>query len=276
MRTHLLIIVLFVFSFPTFSQTSKDLIEKGASAIDNQDYEIAVDFYKKAAELGSSDACGVLAMLYYNGYVKGDRYNEPQRASIRDTEMAELWANRAGLHKNPNADNVLGLISYYNGDFDNAIEYIHYWKDEYIWTESKIALAVCFILKEDFKTAKLLTKQVYDKLKNENSKSNFYYCSCALLEYIEIQKHELYDDEVLKYMMEFGVFGEDGFEYCPLNEFITGWLQYSIISSEFDYKTIGKARAEAASEYDYRYTKYQVLYPFAHEIKEFVEYINKK
>lgn len=260
----------------SFAQSAQELYEKGNNALAEENFSSAFDFYVRAANLGSIDACGELAMLYYNGFVKRNRYNNPDSKSVRDIEMAKLWASKAGVHQNIQSDNVLGLISYYEGDFQKAKKYFSFWKNNYIFSEGALAYAICLILDDEYTEAKLVAKQVYDRYYKDTNKPKFYFAACAILGYIEWNLHhyEVYDDDVMQYVLEFKNFGDDDFEYCPLNEFLVGLLYYQM--ADKDYKEIGKTRIEVANNYKYEGREYHVLYPFAKEIKECYEYISNK
>ncbi len=280
------LLVLLFFSFVIYAQTAEEWFQKGEDAYDKEEYNIAVEYYKKAAHLGSTKACGLLAYMYYYGDVDGKR----------NTEMASLWANRVNeLKKNLDADVVLALISYYEGDLKKTEKILSDWQESVLYPEAKLALAISYMInKKDLfnsvgvlderidyyggelfsEKAKPLIKSVYDFYRKNNLKCDNYYASCALLAYIEYgEKYDMESAKLQKYLLEFGNCGEDNFVYCPLNEYLCGRI-LSHFGDE-DLRDMGKIRLEIASQCNYK-NKYEILYPFADEIKKYYDRIKEK
>lgn len=247
-----------------YSQTSEEWFRKGEKAYQKEDYNTAVECYKKAANLGSIDACGILSFMYYFGTVTGKR----------NVEMAQLWANRTGVNKILDADIVMALISYYDGKYEETISILNYWKGDVLYDEAKLALAISYMVSGDKyarfwgkQKAEPLVKDVYNKLHDYEDRPYFYYAACAILAKIEFEKEwDVNNDKVYKYLEEFGTFGEDDFIYCPLAEYVTGLILSHI--EDKDIKQMGMIRLEVASQYNYE-NGFKILYPFANEIKQY-------
>jgi len=280
------ILVLLSFSFNIYAQTAEEWFQKGEEAYDKDEYNLAAEYYKKAAHLGFTRACGVLAYMYYYGVIDGKR----------NTDMALLWANRVNeLERNLDADVVLALISYYKGDLKNTEKILSYWQESVLYSEAKLALAISYMINLkgllnlagvpkmsiDYyggnifsEKAKPLVKSVYDNYKKSDIKDDIYFASCAILAYIEYgEKFDMSSAKLHKYLLEFGTFGEENFVYCPLNEYVCGR-----ISSHFgdeELRDMGKIRVEVASQFNYK-NKYEILYPFADEIKKYYDNIKGK
>lgn len=244
-----------------YSQTGDDYFKKGNDAFTNESYQEAEVFLKKAAELGHIDACGLLSYMYYYGAINGKR----------DGDMALLWAKRAGVNNNLDADIVLALTSYFNGDFDNTIKILNYWKEEVLYSQAKIALAISYMMNgsEPIRVlgkqkAEPLVKSVYKKYVNERERSEVFFSACAILAKIEFEKKWDWTNNVNKYIEEFGKIGADDYEYCPLSLYVFGRYFYNIVES----KKISKECIEIASKYVYANNKYELLFPFADEIKQ--------
>ena len=249
-------------SISVYSQTAEEWFLKGEEAYQEEKYDIAMDYYKKAADLGSVEACGVLSFMYYNGAASTKKNG---KVIQRDTDMALLWAKRAGVNNNLDADIVLALISYFKGDFSKTIQILSGWK-EALYSEAKIALAISYMMNGNESIrflgklkAEPLLKEVYNKLRND--KPNYFYAVCTILAKIEFEKKWRRTDKVDDYLSEFGEIGTDDFEYCPLAYYVVGRAQYHNTSIEKTY-------LETAAKYEYTGSKYEVLYPFADEIKQ--------
>lgn len=259
MKKLFIVLLAGVLNVSVYSQTSDDYYKKGNDAYINENYQEAEVFLKKAAELGHIDACGMLSYMYYYGAINGKR----------NGDMALLWAKRAGVNNNLDADIVLALTSYYNGDFDNTIKILNYWKEEALYTQAKIALAISYMMNGSEpirflgkQKAEPLVKSVYNNLRED--KSFLYYAACAILAKIEYEKKWEWTNNVNKYIEEFGKIGADDYEYCPLSLYVFGRYFYHIVET----KKISKECLEIASKYVYANNKYEILFPFADEIKQ--------
>lgn len=275
MKKVLLILLALTLNLFTWAQSDINWFEKGEAAFDCEDYQQAISYYKRAAELGSTAACAALAYLYYNGVVPSKKNGT---AVLRNTELAKMWAKRAGLHNSVDADIVLALIAFYEGDFSQTIQILESWNDVAVYSsEAKLALAVSYMVNgDDFEQfvfrerAAQLARMVYDGLRKEYTEPSFYYAACSLLAKLELEKDwDINNRNIYTYLNAFGTFGEDDFELCPLSEYIAGLILTRV--EDNNIKTIGKARLQLAAEFDY--TKgYKILYPFATEI---IQYYNK-
>ena len=92
-----------------YSQTAEEWFQRGEEAYHEENYDIAINHYKKAAELGSVEACGTLSFMCYYGAASTKSNGITIR---RNTDMALLWAKRAGVNKNLEADIVLALKAF--------------------------------------------------------------------------------------------------------------------------------------------------------------------
>lgn len=249
-----------------YSQTAEEWFQRGEEAYQEDKFDIAINHYKKAADLGSVEACGALSFMYYYGAASTMNNGITIR---RNTDMASLWAKRAGVNKNLEADNVLALISYYNGDFGKTIQILSYWKEKALYTEAKIALAISYMMNGNELTrflgkqkAEPLLKDVYNRLRND--KPSFFYTACAILAKIEFEKKWKWTNKVTNYIEEFGVFDSDDYEFCPLSLYVFGRYFYKCAET----KELSKDCIEIASKWVYTNNKYEVLFPFANEINQ--------
>ena len=209
----------------------------------------------------SSDYTMRESILRVNSNKPNDDTRKNGKVTQRDTDMALLWAKRAGVNNNLDADIVLALISYYKGDFSKTIQILSFWKEEELYSEAKIALAISYMMNGNElirflgkQKAEPLLKEVYNKLRNDKPK--YFYAVCAILAKIEFEKKWRRTNKVDDYLSEFGEIGTDDFEYCPLAYYVMGRA------------LIEKGCLEAAAKYEYNGSKYEVLYPFADEIKQ--------
>lgn len=272
MKRFLLFIFVLTPNLSAWAQSDADWFERGEAAFDREDYQEAISCYKRAAELGSTVACGSLAYLYYNGAVPSVKNGTVVN---RNTELAKLWAKRAGLNNSVDADIVLALTAFYEGDFSQTIKILESWNDVVMYSsEAKLALAVSYMVNGDdadqffFRDrATQLASMVYRELYHEYSEPDIYYAACAILAKLELEKDwDINNDNIYTYLGKFGTFGKDDFELCPLSEFVAGFILTRI--EDTDIKTIGLHRIQLAAEFDYN-KAYKILYPFAPEIIRF-------
>lgn len=255
-----------ILSVPVFSQTSDEYYKRGRDAYDNENYQKAEIYFKKAAEEGSDDACGFLASIYYYGLNNNGRVN---------IDLASLWAKRAEK-KSSVADAILSLIAYYKSDFGKTIEILDYWKD-YISTfpdDVKIALAISYMMNDNVlgrQRAEPLMKEVYNQWRKEDDKPLYFYSASAILAKIEFQKNWKWNDNVQKYLDVFGEIGSDNYMYCPLAAYVMGRYFRKVV----EFKDFGEKCIEAAAKYNYKDNDYEVLYPFAEEIKQEYDIISR-
>lgn len=88
-----------------YENEADKLLDKGAEAYRNGDYEVAQEYYEQAASLGSDQAACNLGYIYAFG-----------RTGKRDDEKAFYYFSSAALDGNPNGMYKVG-DAYYYGDF---------------------------------------------------------------------------------------------------------------------------------------------------------------
>lgn len=261
-----ILIFLCFFCCSVYSQTSESWFLKGELAYNEEDYESALSYYKNAANLGSTHACAVISYIYYCGIADGGR----------NTDLALQWAKRAGVNKYIESDAVLAMVSYYNGDFENTRKILEYWNLNDLYTESKLALAISYMVSSNNlfsfamrDKAELLVKSIYDKTKIDDEKPDYYYASCAILAKIEYEKErDIQNGKMWAYLEKFGTPGKDDFVYCPLAECLFGFLLTRFADEKL--KSMGEIRLEVATKFDYN-KRFKILYPFAPEIKAYYD-----
>lgn len=251
-----------ILTVPMFSQTSDECYKKGRYAYDNEKYQEAEILFKQAAEKGNDEACGFLASIYYYGLTNGRK----------NIDLASLWAKRVE-RKSIVADVILSLIAYYKGDFENTIKILEHWKDysSSFIDEAKLTLAISYMMNGSEpirflgkQKAEPLLKEVYNQWRKEDEKPLYFYSASAILAKIEFEKKWEWTDNVQKYIVVFGKIGSDDYMYCPLAAYVMG--RYFRKVGEF--KDFGEKCIEAAAKYDYKGNDYEVLYPFADEIRQ--------
>ncbi len=265
MKNILIFIAFFTLTINVYSQSSDDLFKLGETAFIEEEYPKAVDYFKKAANLGSSEACGYLAFMYYYGAVPSIKNGN---AIIRDTEMASLWANRAGEQNSLRADIVLALINYYEGNFKETIRILTVWKEEFLFPEAKLALAISYMVSGNNlyqfamrDKAEKLVKSVYDATKKDIEKSLYFYISCAILAKLELQKNwDIENPKIYKYLDKCEV--DDVF--CPLAAYMWGNILSHI--ADADKKQLSLEYLKYAIDEIISNEAYEILYPFANEI----------
>lgn len=88
-----------------YENEADKLLDKGAEAYRNGDYEVAQEYYEQAASLGGDQAACNLGYIYAFG-----------RTGKRDDEKAFYYFSSAALDGNPNGMYKVG-DAYYYGDF---------------------------------------------------------------------------------------------------------------------------------------------------------------
>lgn len=251
-----------VINVSVYSQTGDDYYQMGRDAYDKENYQKAEQLFKKAAETGHNDACGFLSAIYYYGLIDGKK----------KTDIASLWAKRAEK-KSSVADVILSLIAYYDGDYGKTIQILDYWKD-YTSTfpdDVKLALAISYMMNGSESNrilgrqkAEPLIKEVYKQWRNEDEKPLYFYSASAILAKIEFEKKGEWTNSVQKYIDVFGEIGSDDYMYCPLTAYVMGRYYRKVV----EYKDFGEKCIEVAAKYDYKDNDYEILFPFADEIKK--------
>lgn len=259
-KIYFLFLVLSLFVIPGVAQTiGEEWYQKGEEALFMKDKsQDAAWYYKKAAELGNSDACGRLAMLYYFSELTGKR----------DIEKAIEWANKVEEGKNDDCEIVLGLIAYYRSDFKNALKHFGLCKGN-LTSEAIIAMEICnlqtlpiiggrqMVMPDPFRKSMINSlRRIYDRY--YTNRNSYFYSATAILAKLEFEKKFKFTKKVIQYLH---VVADDD-EDCPLANCLIGLY----LRHDCGQHAEGRKFLKHAAEYQYTDNRYEVLYPFAKEI----------
>ncbi len=240
----------------TYAQTAEDLLQKGAYAIGDENYEEAKLYFEKAAELGSGEACGFLAVGYLHGIYEGGR----------NLSLASQWATKGAAKKDGTSTYALGIMNFYMADSKKekaeSLDLLLFGYNNgapaaYVGN----LIAVCYLLKGKREDAKNWATIIKDKEKDEEDKDDYYTASAILAKILLDEK------DYTSAMVE----GLDAAKYGdPLAQYVVGRSQ---IKLDF-YPSTGKNRVYKATQY--KYIPFTDIDVFADEIQEYYNTIRYK
>lgn len=234
-------IIFFIFSIcviiSSYAQSASELCETGRKAYLNGNYEEALVYLQKAADIGSPQACGLLGIGYMYGEFGG----------VQDLSTAFKWAGKGYTLSQDNPDpisiGVLGILGTALADSNdkwvenlNLLEYAysHDFSPSYIGN----LISTCYLLKGDKIKAKEWASKIRDKEVDAEDRDDYYMASAI----------------IAKILMDSGDYfnamdaSRDAASYGnPLALYVMGRCQI-----EMDvFPQIGKQRVKNAALYDY-------------------------
>lgn len=242
-------------SIGLYAQTAEDYLQKGEVALSEGYYEDSKAFLESAAELGSSRACGLLAM----GYMTSIYSNE------RDLRNALQWASKGVSQGDAICAGVIGIIKFNTSEniqqrLESLDALLYAYNNDFQLSYVGILISVCYILRGDEEQARKWAGKILKK-DEDNEKKDDYYMAMALIAYLSLCEK----DYVSAVTIAFDAMKEGN----PLALYVAGRVQIQ----QNLYPSIGKQNVEKAVSYNYGFWDIAV---FKDEINDYYSSIKDK
>ncbi len=244
----------------TYAQSASELCESGRRAFAVGNFEEAKVYLQKAANMGSSMACGLLGLGYISGCYE----------SGQDLQSALSWATKgcsiSMLDPDPTCMGVIGMLGTVTAE--NKKDWIENLKFlEYAYTNgfgpSHLGnlISVCYLLKGDIAKAQEWATKIQEIEKDEEDKDN-YYMSSAILSKIMLDNKD--------YMNALMTARDAAVDGNPIAQYVMGRCQIQLDI----YPEVGQQRVKNAALYDY--SPISDINAFDEEIQKYYDSIKNK
>lgn len=254
------ILIFAIFFLFSYGQSASELCETGRKAFTIGNYEEAKAYLTKAANLGDTKACGLLAIGYMSGTFE----------SGRDLQSALKWASTGYSHSLLNPEPAcVGVIGWLGTTTANSkkewIENVNLL--EYAYTHGFSAphignlISVCYLLKGDKTLAKEWALKIQEIEQNEEIKDDYYMASAILAKIMFDSKD---------YTNALVAARDAAINDNPIAMYVMGRCQIKLNI----YPEVGQQRVRNAALYDY--SPFFDIKAFDEEIQKYYNSIKNK